>query len=143
MYAFTTASKIRADTVQGQIRQIADRTQSPDVAVPRGGTALFVSNLEWRRRVSWPTNKLQIALFADAGTVFEGADQQFEWRNVRVTPGFGLRLDTPLGPFRVDLGYNPYEQVAGRALYFTGNTIPTIRLPLEPFSAFLRATQIS
>lgn len=90
--------------------------------VPRGGTAQVVGNLEWRRRVRWPTDKLQIALFADAGAVFETNAQEFQWRDVRVTPGFGARLDTPLGPFRVDLGYNPYEQIQGRALLFTGAT---------------------
>jgi outer membrane protein assembly factor BamA len=123
VYAFTSASKIQQDSTNPNQRFLVVKPgSSPDVAVPRGGTELVVSNVEWRRRVSWPTNKLQIALFTDAGTVFESADQQFEWRNVRVTPGFGLRLDTPLGPFRVDLGYNPYEQAAGRALYFTGNS---------------------
>ena len=123
VYAFTNATKIVPDTTpDGKVFQTVKAGQSPDVAVPRGGTALAVSNLEYRRRVSWPTNKLQVAIFADAGTIFESADQKFEWRNVRITPGFGARLDTPLGPFRVDLGYNPYEQVQGRALFFTGNS---------------------
>lgn len=90
--------------------------------IARGGTAFVVGNIEWRRRVSWPTNKLQVALFADAGTIWETNAQEFNWRDVRVTPGIGARLDTPLGPFRIDLGYNPYEQRAGRVLLFTGET---------------------
>lgn len=107
-----------------EYRQIKD-TAKVSLVVPRGGTALVVGNLEWRRRVSWPTDKLQIALFTDAGTVFETNAQSFSWRDVRVTPGFGARLDTPLGPFRLDVGYNPYEPPAGRALFFTGNTKET------------------
>ena len=119
VYAFYDTGKVTVIERDGQKFREIKPGSSFNTVVPRGGTALVVGNLEWRRRVTWPTDKLQIALFADAGTVFETSAQAFEWRNVRVTPGFGVRVDTPLGPFRLDIGYNPYEQVAGRALYFT------------------------
>lgn len=124
VYAFKTASKVAdtTDRVTGDRYLVVKAKQSADIVVPRGGTELVVGNLEWRRRVQWPTDKLQIALFADAGTVFESNVQDFHWRDARVTPGIGVRLDTPLGPFRVDLGYNPYEQQAGRAFYYTGSS---------------------
>ena len=32
---------------------------------------------------------------------------------IRVTPGVGLRLATPLGPARLDVAYNPYKLQAG------------------------------
>ena len=140
VYAFYDAGKVDSIVQRnGQKFREVNPDSSFNTVVPRGGTASVVGNLEWRRRVTWPTDKLQIAMFADAGTVFESSVQAFLWRNVRVTPGFGARLDTPLGPFRLDIGYNPYEPVAGRALYFTptasgkvgsiqcvspGNTIP-------------------
>jgi outer membrane protein insertion porin family/translocation and assembly module TamA len=38
---------------------------------------------------------------------------------MRYTPGVGVRLVTPLGPFRLDVGYRPYGKRAGRALYFS------------------------
>ncbi len=88
-------------------------------AVPRGGTALVVANLEWRRGVPWVAQQLQVAAFVDAGNVWEGASEPFRWRNLRATPGIGLRLATPVGPFRVDIGYSPYGPQNGRALYFT------------------------
>ena len=119
VYAFNDTNKVHVVERAGQKFREVNPDSSFDLPVPRGGTALVVANLEWRRRVTWPTNKLQIALFADAGTIFEANAQEFDWRNVRVTPGFGVRVDTPLGPFRLDIGYNPYEQVAGRALLFT------------------------
>lgn len=122
VYAFKDTSRITLDTINGVLTRKVKSEAKVDLVVPRGGTALVVSNLEWRKRVSWPTNKLQIALFTDAGTVFETNAQAFNWRDVRITPGFGARLDTPLGPFRLDIGYNPYEPPAGRALFFTGNT---------------------
>lgn len=122
VYAFTDVKKVADTTRNGQQFLEVKPGATPNIPVPRGGTALVVGNLEWRRRISWPTNRLQLALFADAGTVFESTTDKFDWRNVRVTPGVGFRLDTPLGPFRVDVGYNPYEQQAGRALFFTGSS---------------------
>ena len=88
-------------------------------AVPRGGTALIVANAEWRRPVPWLAQALQVAAFIDAGNVWEGASDPFKFTNLRVTPGLGLRLTTPVGPFRVDIGYSPYGPQTGRALYFT------------------------
>ena len=35
---------------------------------------------------------------------------------IRVTPGVGLRLTTPLGPARLDVAYNPYKLQAGPAV---------------------------
>ena len=88
-------------------------------AVPRGGTALVVANVEWRRPVPWLAQALQVAAFIDAGNVWEGGADPFLFRHLRVTPGLGLRLTTPVGPFRVDIGYSPYGLQTGRALYFT------------------------
>ncbi|MDQ6612344.1 MAG: outer membrane protein assembly factor, partial [Gemmatimonadota bacterium] len=122
VYAFKDFAKIDTVSRGGQKFLQVNKDSTYNLVVPRGGTALVVSNLEWRRRVRWPTDKLQVALFADAGTVYEAGEQIFHWRDVRITPGVGARLDTPLGPFRLDIGYNPYEQVSGRALFFTGNT---------------------
>ncbi|MBU6367909.1 MAG: BamA/TamA family outer membrane protein, partial [Gemmatimonadetes bacterium] len=42
--------------------------------------------------------------------------------NLRVTPGLGVRVVTPLGPFRVDIGYAPYDPPAGQALYFAAGS---------------------
>ncbi len=90
-----------------------------DRAVPRGGTAMVVANLEWRRGFRFIAEQLQFAAFVDAGNVWEAQSEGFLWGNLRATPGLGLRVVTPLGPFRVDVGYQPYEPRAGRALFFT------------------------
>ena len=79
----------------------------------------MVANVEWRRGVPWIAQQLQVAAFVDAGNVWEGASEPFRWKNLRATPGIGLRLTTPVGPFRVDIGYSPYGPRNGRALYFT------------------------
>ena len=90
-------------------------------AIPRGGTAQMVANLEFRHAVRGISGDLQLAAFVDVGSVWEAQSDGFRWADVRATPGLGLRLVTPLGPFRVDIGYSPYPPRAGRALYFTKN----------------------
>lgn len=94
----------------------------PDATVrlpsPEGGSASLVTNLEYRRRFAWPTQDVQWALFLDAGTVWADGVASFALREVRATPGLGVRLDTPLGPFRVDIGYNPRRAEAGKAFLF-------------------------
>jgi hypothetical protein len=45
---------------------------------------------------------------------------------IRVTPGIGLRVATPLGPARLDVAYNPYKLQAGTLFQFdaSGNLTP-------------------
>ena len=38
-------------------------------------------------------------------------------RCAKVTPGAGVRIRSPFGAIRIDLGYNPYELAAGAAYY--------------------------
>lgn len=91
-------------------------------AVPRGGTAMLVGNIEWRRSFRFVAEQLQFAAFLDAGTLWETRSDRFRWSSMRYTPGWGVRVVTPLGPFRMDIGYRPYGARAGRALYFSPST---------------------
>lgn len=91
--------------------------------VPRGGTAMAVANIEYRRGFTWLAEQLQFASFVDVGNVWEGGSEPFRFKNLRATPGVGLRVVTALGPFRVDVGYQPYELRLGRALYVAKGTL--------------------
>lgn len=93
-----------------------------DRAVPRGGTALTIGNLEFRRGFRWFAEDVQIAAFVDVGNVWEGGAKPFRFGDLRATPGLGLRVFTALGPFRIDIGYQPYNPRAGRALYVSRGT---------------------
>lgn len=90
-----------------------------DRAVPSGGNSLLVANAEYRMRSPFLEQLLQWVAFVDAGALWDRgkAALNLSSRTFRVTPGFGLRLYTPIGPLRVDVGYNPYAQVAGPAFY--------------------------
>jgi outer membrane protein insertion porin family/translocation and assembly module TamA len=94
----------------------------PDAATrlpsPEGGTGSLLANLEYRRRFGRLAESLQWAFFVDAGTVWATGVAPFSLREVRATPGVGVRLDTPLGPFRVDIGYNPRRAEPGKAFLF-------------------------
>ena len=70
------------------------------LAKPLGGEAMIEASIEARYRFRGP---LTAAVFVDAGSV--GA--QLRGTATVFTPGIGIRYQSPVGPIRVDLGYNP------------------------------------
>ncbi len=114
-----SVTKVKASTAPSGEPIVVVDSGSDYRAVPRGGTALAVANLEWRRALPFLSQQFQFAAFVDVGNVWEGGSEPFRTANLRATPGAGLRLSTPVGPFRVDIGYSPYAPRMGRALYFT------------------------
>ena len=92
---------------------------------PVGGLALLAFNQEIRFPMNLPFigNRLGGTLLYDAGNVFTDLNHiSFAWKppannNLAYfshTVGFGVRYPTPIGPVRVDLGYqiNPASYVA-------------------------------
>ncbi len=119
--------------------------------VPIGGNSLIVANFEARLRSPVYPELIQFTLFADAGDVWQrgrsvGASDHRSsalWLNgLRWTPGLGVRVFTPVGPFQANVGYNPFARPAG-AIYYDqvpspqgfaplycvspGNTIPAVK----------------
>jgi outer membrane protein insertion porin family len=85
-------------------------------AVPTGGNAMFVSNVELRVRPPKLGAYLQLAAFIDGGAAWvRGASESNTNFRFRVTPGVGVRVLTPIGPVRVDVAYNPYAPRPGPA----------------------------
>ncbi|MFW6330082.1 MAG: BamA/TamA family outer membrane protein [Gemmatimonadota bacterium] len=84
---------------------------------PTGGTSVGVASVEARFPSPVLRDLVRLAVFVDAGTVsLEPVwEMNSEWR---ITPGAGLRIQTPVGPIRVDLGYNPNPPPTA-ALYAT------------------------
>ena len=83
--------------------------------VPEGGNWSIVGNLEYRWRSPFLRQVLQWAFFADAGQVWNGNIAQMH--GLLWTPGVGVRVFTPVGPVRLDVGYNPYLLPAGAAYF--------------------------
>jgi len=89
--------------------------------VPEGGNWSVVGNLEYRWRSPVLRDVLQWAFFVDAGQVWNGNIAQM--RGLLWTPGLGVRVFTPVGPIRLDVGYNPYLLPAGAAYFNAPATI--------------------
>jgi outer membrane protein insertion porin family len=76
-----------------------------------GGNTLTVGNIEVRVPSPVFSSRLRLAAFVDAGGVWDRGSGNPAV--IRVTPGAGIRLTTPLGPARLDVAYNPYKLQAG------------------------------
>ena len=97
--------------------QIADRSCDPNLgsdstrvaskdftALPTGGTSLIEGSIEYR--VPFLMKNLQAAVFVDAGYVGVPSTDVIRGKGA-ITPGFGVRYLSPVGPIRVDLGIRP------------------------------------
>jgi outer membrane protein insertion porin family len=118
------------------IRQVqgGDTIYRPDSSVraePIGGNSIVVLNAEARFATPLLRERMRVALFVDAGQVWERGAGEREGgepsrvAGVRVTPGVGLRFATPLGPVRLDAAYNGYPAEPG-PLYFQDSTRLTL-----------------
>jgi outer membrane protein insertion porin family len=107
---------------------VANRTPlDPDSVqvAATGGNTLAVANIELRVPSPIFSSRLRLAAFVDAGGVWQRNEPNSP-AVIRVTPGVGLRLSTPLGPARLDVAYNPYKLQAGTLFQFdtTGALTP-------------------
>jgi outer membrane protein assembly factor BamA len=115
----------RYDTVRtnGQTVYRADTTSVTERVVPIGGNTLVVGNVEAQLPSPLAPRLLQLAVFADAGRLWNrGTSSQSvslseEGPAVKITPGLGIRIASPFGAIRIDLGYNGYQLPAGAAYY--------------------------
>ncbi len=107
----------------GQLFFRADSVSIAERVVPTGGNALIVGNLELQLPSPVAPRLLQMAMFADAGRLWNRAGSQQvsavtdDGAAVKITPGFGVRVVSPFGAIRVDLGYNGYRLPAGAAYF--------------------------
>jgi outer membrane protein insertion porin family len=71
---------------------------------PTGGRSVIEASVELRFPL---THSLQGAAFIDAGRVGESLGGIAAGAAAAITPGVGVRYDSPVGPIRVDLGLRP------------------------------------
>lgn len=74
-----------------------------------GGNRVVVGNLELRLPSPVFRQRMRFAVFSDVGSVWDQSGSA-RWR---MTPGFGVRFASPLGPIRFDMGFNKYELESG------------------------------
>jgi outer membrane protein assembly complex protein YaeT len=85
-----------------------------------GGNTFVLGNVELRVPSPVFSSRLRLAAFVDAGGVWQRQGPSSS-HVIRVTPGIGIRLATPLGPARLDVAYNPYKLQPGPLLQFDGS----------------------
>jgi outer membrane protein assembly factor BamA len=96
--------------------------------VPVGGTSMAIANVELRLPSPFLTNIVRFAAFVDAGALGTDHLWHLDARAWRVTPGAGLRLQTPVGPIRFDVAFNPHDPQPGplfATLVDEGTGLPT------------------
>jgi outer membrane protein insertion porin family/translocation and assembly module TamA len=71
---------------------------------PLGGNFVVEGSVETRFPV-W--QQLFGAVFVDAGMVTQRTNPALPKRTAAITPGFGFRYKSPVGPIRADVGFNP------------------------------------
>jgi outer membrane protein assembly factor BamA len=100
-----------------------DTTFGGTRVAPTGGSTLLVGNAELRVRSPVYPERTRLAFFLDAGQVWERGPGAAEAGAIRVTPGAGVRLATPVGPMRLDVAWNPYDRQRGPLYYQTATEI--------------------
>ena len=90
-------------TVRGfSLDRLGDARTITSSGFPTGGNGFVVLNAEIRASV---TAALQGVVFVDAGNVYPLASQ-LSLSRLRPAAGFGVRYRSPVGPIRVDWGFN-------------------------------------
>lgn len=112
----------QVDTTEAGLDSVPDIRSSPT-----GGNDLLIGNAELRFPFPGLGERFSAALFVDAGQVFDRTTGPVDLSRIRVTPGFGFRVASPLGPVRLDVGFNPHEPEKSRLFDGTGDTL--IELP--------------
>src|SRR5262249_843847 len=93
-----------ATTLRGQrTRSVAPKDAFGNVI---GGTSELLFNTELLIPI---LPRFRLALFFDAGNAY-GFGTDFDPTNLRYATGVGVRFFSPLGPMRLDLGYNLNRQ---------------------------------
>jgi outer membrane protein insertion porin family len=121
--------------------------RDPCTGFPVGGLALLIFNQELRFPMKLPIvgTRLGGTVFYDGGNVYSDINHiSFAWKSPSITDlnyfshtvGFGLRYPTPIGPVRVDFGYqlNPARYQA--TVYPNGGTVGELKILQLPHFGF-------
>jgi outer membrane protein assembly factor BamA len=124
----------------GQLVTVADSVIRTSAT---GGTDVIIANAELRFPLPGFSEKVSGAVFVDAGRIFARGSEVASAPGLRVTPGVGVRVTSPLGPVRLDLAFNPYPVDKSRLYRKSNGELVLVRdannepLDYEPPRSFL------
>lgn len=88
-------------------------TATGDPRAEAGGNLLLEGSLEWRLNILQASkdgflDKFWTVMFLDAGNIWDEATD-FQFQDVAIATGMGIRYDTFFGPFRIDYGIRVFD----------------------------------
>jgi outer membrane protein insertion porin family/translocation and assembly module TamA len=111
---------------------VAKSQASAARTVPVGGDALVLLQNELRIRDPFFPDLIEWVPFVDAGQLWtrEKGTNRINLDRLTVTPGFGVRYFSPVGPIQANAGYNPSKTRAGPAYWAAINSPEAVNSPL-------------
>jgi outer membrane protein assembly complex protein YaeT len=109
VYVAQTDDTVLTPPLEDQI----NKGQVPLTFSPTGGNMLGIANVELRVPSPIFSKQLRFAIFVDGGILYQRGETDLAPPQFRITPGVGFRFGTPIGPIRLDLGYNGYPNTPG------------------------------
>jgi len=100
-----------------------DGTYASVRSSPVGSSGILLGNAELRLPTPMWEGRLAIAAYVDAGEVWSQSGTTYVPGGLRVTPGIGLQITTPLGPMRLDAAYNGYGTQPGPLYVIQGQDL--------------------
>ncbi|MDH3368242.1 MAG: BamA/TamA family outer membrane protein [Gemmatimonadota bacterium] len=125
---------VRTEDRNGQAVQVEDSVIRTS---PIGGNELILLNVEYRVPLAAFSNRLAAAVFVDAGRVADRTSEVARGSGLRITPGIGMRLASPLGPIRLDVAFNPYPVDKTLLYKKEGSDLVLVTEAYQPTRSFL------
>ena len=105
----------RVYILRTELNEAGEVEAGDTIGAATGGTQTVVGSVELRTPSPVFRSLVRFATFVDAGQVW-ARGSELESSGLKITPGVGIRVTTPVGPIRLDAAYNPYVPLPG-ALY--------------------------
>jgi len=102
-----------SNSVRGWNR--SDLGPKRESGTPLGGKSIFESNFEIRYPIVW---RLSLVAFFEVGNVWEES-YSYNFNNLGYAAGSGLRIETPIGPVRFDIGVPLWNEKRNPQLFIS------------------------
>lgn len=93
---------------------------------PIGSGAIILANVEMRIPTPFFAGRIALTTFVDAGELWNSDGYTLIPGGIKITPGAGIQVSTPLGPMRLEAAYNNYRTQPGRLYRINGGNLELV-----------------